>query len=429
MAAVHGGGAGMAGGAIHLAHIAHAAVDGGDHAQGQVQFVEHRALLDVHFDEAQVVRGIAPDLGDVVDAQAGVLHGLAHGDAVGILLLQPLGLEVADQRARAQEGGLVALAFLLGKAHHLNTEGQALAGTVQFAHAGHGHEDAQAAVVLAAVAHGVVVAAGQQVLGASLGRVVAADHVAHGVDLDLVKAAVAHPVADALGAGAVGVGQVGDGELALLGIARFAVLGQLFLPVPDIVAQRGGVAELVVEANLCNAMDVAQSFGPLVVRVVEAAARKGVDDFGLAQPSATRAAHGQDEGEAEARVVVGVELLDAREFLGRAGRQASGVLFVGGFSGQRLGHHGLAGQLRVGADQAQLRLGRGLGQHLDHGVLEVGQRLERALCQRGFGNPGRMLVQAVQQLHGAGGVGGVELFQGQGHGASCQKIELLTQDG
>jgi hypothetical protein len=107
------------------------------------------------------------------------------------------------QRARAQEGGLVALAFLLGEAHHLDAEGQAPAGAVQLAHAGHGHEDAQAPVVLAAVAHGVVVAAGQQ--GARPGRaVVAAHHVAHGVDLDLVEAAVRIQWLSVCGAGAVG---------------------------------------------------------------------------------------------------------------------------------------------------------------------------------------------------------------------------------
>ena len=47
----------------------------------------------------------------------GVLHRLAHGDAVGVLLVQPLRVEVPDQRARSEEGGLVALAFLFGKAH------------------------------------------------------------------------------------------------------------------------------------------------------------------------------------------------------------------------------------------------------------------------------------------------------------------------
>ncbi len=101
----------------------------------------------------------------------------------------------------------------------------------------------------AAVAHGVVVAAGQQVFAVWGGGLVAADHVAHGVDLNVVEAAVAHPVADALGAGAVGIGQVGNGELAFFGVARLAALGQAFLPVPDVVAQRGLVAELVVQAD------------------------------------------------------------------------------------------------------------------------------------------------------------------------------------
>jgi hypothetical protein len=50
-------------------------------------------------------------------------------------LLEPGRVEVARQRARAQEGGLVALAFLLGEAHHLDAEGQPPAGAVQFAHA------------------------------------------------------------------------------------------------------------------------------------------------------------------------------------------------------------------------------------------------------------------------------------------------------
>ena len=91
----------MAGGADDFALHAHAAVDGGDNPQRHVQLVEHRTLLNVHFDKAQVVSRLALQLRDIVNIQARVLHGLAHGDAVGVFLLQPLGLEVADQRARA----------------------------------------------------------------------------------------------------------------------------------------------------------------------------------------------------------------------------------------------------------------------------------------------------------------------------------------
>ena len=66
---------------------------------------------------------------------------LKSGEASVGLLRQPFGLEVADQRARAQKGGLVALAFFFGKGHDFEVEGQTLASTGQLAHAGHGHEN------------------------------------------------------------------------------------------------------------------------------------------------------------------------------------------------------------------------------------------------------------------------------------------------
>jgi hypothetical protein len=130
--------------------------------------------------------------------------------------------------------------------------------------------------------------------------VVAAHHVADGVDREPRQSRIAHVAADALGAGAVRVGQVGDGELAFLGKAGVAVLGQGFLPVPHQVAQhRLGHAELVVQADFGNAVDVAQALGHLEVGVVVQPPRKGVDDLALGQPRAARAAHGQDEREAE----------------------------------------------------------------------------------------------------------------------------------
>ena len=257
--------------------------------------------------------------------------------------------------------------------------------------------------------------AGQQGLGASLGCTVAADHVANGIDADFVKTAVAHPAADALGAGTVRVGQVGHGEFTALGVAGVAVLGQLLLPVPDLVAQRRLDAELVVQADFDDAVDVAQAFAQLIVRVTQQAALEGVDDLPLAQAGAARSAHRQDEGEAELGVVVGVQLLDAGEFLGRAIGQAGLALLMGGFGGQRLADHGLAGQFRVGADQGQLGVTAGSVQRLDHRMLEFGQRVERALLQRGCSYPRRMLVQAVQHLRGLGRAGAVELVQGQWH--------------
>ena len=97
----------------------------------------------MHFDEAQA-RGIA-QRGDVVDAQAGVLHGFAHRDALGVALVQPFCLKSPTSAPEPRK--VAALAFLLGEADHF----QVMAGgglAMQFPHARHGHEDAQPAVVL-----------------------------------------------------------------------------------------------------------------------------------------------------------------------------------------------------------------------------------------------------------------------------------------
>eukprot|EP01041_Mallomonas_annulata_P033774 gene33776-biopygen26023 len=135
-------------------------------------------------------------------------------------------------------------------------------------------------------------------------------------------------VGDALRARAVRVGQVGDGELAQLGVAGVGVLCQRLLPVPHLVALGGRVAKLVVEANLGNAVHIAQAFGQLELGVTLHAAFQRGDDLGLQQAGAARATHGQDEREAKARVVLCVELLDLVELRRRAMREPSLVLLI-----------------------------------------------------------------------------------------------------
>ena len=323
----------MAGLADELADEAQAAVDRCDHAQRQVQLVQHRALLDVDFDETEVVRRIALEIGDVVDIQTRLLHGLAHGDAIRILLVEPARIEVADQCAGRQEGGLEALAFLFGEGHDFNIEGQPNGPARQLLDAHDGHEDAQSSVVLAAVAHGVVMAAGEQrfrfALRHELVRAqVTPDHVAHGVDVHLIEPRIAHGLRKLRRAGAVCIGQVGHRELPVLGKAGVAVPRQRLVPIPHLLAQQRFDAELVGQSNLGDAVDIAQRLGALHVRMVAHAPREGVDDLALAQARAARPAHGQDEGEAELGVVVSVELLDARELLGRAFGQAGLALLV-----------------------------------------------------------------------------------------------------
>jgi hypothetical protein len=193
------------------------------------------------------------------------------------------------------------------------------------------------------------------------------------------------------------------------------------VPVPHAVADGGLEAELVVQPDLGDAVDVAQALGAFEVHRVAQAALEGGDDLALVQADAARAAHREDEGKTELRVVLRVELLDVRELLGRAVREAGLGLFVGGLGGERLGHHGLACEFRVGADQRKLRLPASLVEHGHHGVFERGQRGEGALGQRLFRDPGRVFVETVEHLRGFGQRRSVELFQGDGHGGGLRR--------
>ncbi len=55
--------------------------------------------------------------------------------------------------------------------------------------------------------------------------VVAAYNVTHGIDVNVVKAAVLHTLENVIGACLVGLGEVSHGELAVFGKAGVAVLG------------------------------------------------------------------------------------------------------------------------------------------------------------------------------------------------------------
>ena len=279
--AAHRRGAGMAGLADDFADIAQAAIDGRDHAQGQVQLVQHRALFDVHFNEAEVVRGVTffGRNGRHRGRQAGSRHRLLHRHTIGILLLQPRRVEVTRQRAAAQKSRLVALAFFFGKAHHLNAQRQALPGGVQLGHHGHGQQNAQPAVVFAAVAHGVVMAAGQQAFAGCVGPVVDAYHVAHRIQPHLVEAAFVHPRLQLFGHGAVRFCQVGHGQLTGFLEAGVAVHRQRFGPVPHPLPACRRDGELVIQPNFCDAVDVAQRLGKLEVGVAGQAALKRRNDL------------------------------------------------------------------------------------------------------------------------------------------------------
>ena len=225
----------------------------------------------------------------------------------------------------------------------------------------------------------------------------------------------------ALRAGAVGVGQVGDRQFAALGVTGVAVGGQPLGPVPDQVAEFRRVIELVVQAQLGDAVDVAQRLGQLEVWMVLSASLEGLDDLLLVQALAARAAHRQDERKTELHVVVGVQLLDLLELLRRAVGQARLALLMRRFGRQRLANHRLPREFRVGADQFELRILAGVAHHLDQRELEVSEALERAFVRGLAGDPRRVLIHAVEQLGEFVFRRGVDLIQGDAHVVSQTK--------
>ena len=174
----------------------------------------------------------------------------------------------------------------------------------------------------------------------------------------------------------------------MFGITRVAVFGQLFVPVPDFIAQGRCDRKLVIDAQFDHAVNVAQAFLHFKVALVLQAPRKGGDDLLARQTVAARATHRQDEGKAELGFVVVVKPLQRAELVRRTAGQPRPVLFMGRFSRQVLADHGLAGQFRVRLDQGDLRRLTGVLQHARQDVFQMRQRAERARVQRFVGDPG-----------------------------------------
>ena len=288
----------------------------------------------------------------------------------------------------------------------------------ELAHTGHGHHDAHAPVVLAPIAHRVVVRSGEQAFGLWRAAVVDAHHIAHRVGVHLVKATGLHAQGEGFGTGLVGGREVSDGQLAPLGKAGVAELRQPFVPVPHLLPQFGLNAEFVVEANFGNAVDVAQGLGEFKVHRVAQTPLPGGDDLCTVQPLAARAPHRQDEGKAKFGVVVAVELLDLGQLLRVAMGETRSALLVGGRGGEGIAQHGLAGQFRVGTDQRELRFTTRSTQHLHHGLFQVCGAGEGALGQGFFGDPIGVLVQAMQGQHRRSGRHRIQLIKAQCQGVS-----------
>ena len=90
-------------------------------------------------------------------------------------------------------------------------ERQALAITREFSHTSHGNKNAQAPVVLATIAHSVVVGARHHSFSVWIVRFIDADDIANGVYLDVVKAASLHAEFYRARTFAMRICEVGDG--------------------------------------------------------------------------------------------------------------------------------------------------------------------------------------------------------------------------
>ena len=134
--------------------------------------------------------------------------------------VQRLRVERAGDRARAGELAREAHAFLVAEGHHLDREGQALAGAMQRRHGLDRGDHAEIAVVVAGVADRVDVRAEQQRRRSGPVALVAADHVGGGIELGR-HAGLLHPAAHHARGGGMGRREVEAGELAgLAGAAR-----------------------------------------------------------------------------------------------------------------------------------------------------------------------------------------------------------------
>ena len=185
----------------------------------------------------------------------------------------------------------------------------------------------------------------------------------------------------------MGIGQVGDGEQAALGVAGVAVRAQLLMPVPDVLAQRGAVAEGVAQSQFGVAMERDQRLFPFDVdRMVQATreAGDGLARVQFAAPCVVRRQHG----------IV-----------------AMALAIGGGQSGQLVSFGGrvaLGERAGAGVDQRRQHLAARAVDSAAQGLLELGQRGEGAFVQRPGRDPGRAQVQSGQHAGGVVGGRGVE---------------------
>ena len=194
MTLLHGEGAGVSGEAIELHAIEHLAQHAGDNADVLLGVLQDGALLDVGLKEGNILVGAHAvgllaaigELGQLLaEGDLGLQDGVGgHHLVIGEVVAEALGHVVVSHGAGAHHAGRELRAFLVGEDH--GGEGM-LVGDVLGDHGlqnFHGAHDAQDAVIVAAVLHGVAVGAHNDALGVGIAAGDGGVHVGQVVHLD-----------------------------------------------------------------------------------------------------------------------------------------------------------------------------------------------------------------------------------------------------
>ena len=162
--------AGMAGHATDRDPKACRSGNRGDDPERQAALQQHRPLLDVNFEiTAQRFRP-ARQRADRRQIGSLVLQERRQTDAVGVATLQYRRVETAGDGGAAEIGRGKSHAFLLGKADHIEMEGQVSSGMAQMLGDDEPGQDTEASVEPAGIDHGIVVRADDQRFRASRWR-------------------------------------------------------------------------------------------------------------------------------------------------------------------------------------------------------------------------------------------------------------------
>jgi hypothetical protein len=153
------------------------------HADRQARGFEHRTLLDMQFRIGQhLCRAVR--CGRVLRRiELELRQCLAHRHAIRIGLGEQRGIERSRDGAAAEQRRSKAHALLIAKADYLDGERQSRAGRVERSDAFDRAQHAEHAVVLAGVAHGVEVRPQHEARQPRPRAFVAANAIAHGVDV------------------------------------------------------------------------------------------------------------------------------------------------------------------------------------------------------------------------------------------------------